>query len=209
MTNFPNLQVPKNERKILLHSCCAPCSCAIIQRMIESGLEPTVYFYNPNIYPREEYEHRKQEVLCYVKKMGIPYADADYDGDGWVETTKGHEEDVERGERCTICFEMRLGKTAAYAAENGFKVFSTSLGISRWKDLEQVNRAGRRAAFLFPGIVFWEHNWRLLGGQAQMEKISQEEKFYRQNYCGCVFSLRESIKRRLSKPPAANSPDTK
>ncbi len=177
--------------------------------MIESGLKPTVYFYNPNISPREEYEHRKQEVVRYVQKMNIPFVDADYEADRWLETTKGHEEDAERGARCTLCFEMRLGKTAAYAAENGFKVFSTSLGISRWKDLEQVSRAGRRVAFLFPGIVFWEHNWRLMGGQAQMEKITREEKFYRQNYCGCIYSLRESIKRSLSKPSMVNPLDTK
>lgn len=177
--------------------------------MVESGIEPTVYFYNPNIYPKEEYEHRKQEVLRYVKKMNLPFVDADYEVDGWLEAVQGHEEDAERGKRCTICFEMRLGKAAAYAAGNGFKVFATSLGISRWKDLEQVNRAGRRAAFLFSGLVFWEHNWRLQEGQEQMEKISKEENFYRQNYCGCMYSLRESIKRNLSRSSALNPPGTK
>ena len=199
MTNLFNLQVPNNEKKVLLHSCCAPCSCSIIQRMMENGIEPTVYFYNPNIYPKEEYEHRKREVIRFVKKKNIPFVDADYEIDGWVEAIRGHEEDVEGGKRCTICFETRLGKAAAYAARNGFKVFATSLAISRWKDLEQVNRAGRRAAFLFPGLIYWEHNWRLYGGQEQMERISKEENFYRQNYCGCLYSLRESIKRNLAK----------
>ena len=167
--------------------------------MVENGIEPMVYFYNPNIYPKEEYEHRKQEVIRFVKKKNIPSVDADYEIDGWLEAVEGHEEDAEQGKRCTICFEMRLGKTAAYAAGNGFKVFTTSLGISRWKDLEQVNRAGKRAAFLFPGLIYWDHNWRLGNGQEQMERITQEEKFYRQNYCGCQYSLRESIKRNLAK----------
>lgn len=199
MTNLSFLQAPHNEKKVLLHSCCAPCSCALIHRMVEGGIEPTVFFYNPNIYPKEEYEHRKKEVIRYIEKMKVPFVDADYEVDGWLEAIQGHEEDAERGKRCTICFETRLGKTAAYAAEHDFKVFATSLGISRWKDLEQVNRAGKRAASLFPGLIYWDHNWRLEGGQEQMERIAKEENFYRQNYCGCVYSLRESIRRGLAK----------
>lgn len=187
------------EKKVLLHCCCAPCSCSILQRMLEAGLEPTLYFYNPNIYPREEYQKRKGEVIRYAKKRNVPFVDADQDHDAWFEAIRGHEEDQERGERCSLCFEMRLGKTAAYAAENGFKVFTTSLAISRWKDLGQVTRAGKLSAKLFPEVVYWDHNWRLQGGQEQMEKISQEENFYRQNYCGCLYSLRESIKRNLAK----------
>ena len=167
--------------------------------MIESGIEPTVFFYNPNISPQEEYEHRKREVIRYIQKVKVPFVDADYEIDGWLEAIQGHEEAAERGKRCTICFEMRLGKTAAYAAAHDFKVFATSLGISRWKDLAQVNHAGRRAVSLFPGLVYWEHNWRLEGGQVRMEEIAREEKFYRQNYCGCLYSLRESLKRNLAK----------
>lgn len=193
-----NVPVP-GERKVLLHCCCAPCSCAIIQRMIESGTEPTLYFYNPNIDPREEYEHRKAEVIRYTKKMKVPFVDADYEADLWFERTRGHEEDAEQGERCDLCFEMRLGKTAAYAAGNGFKVFTTSLGISRWKDLAQVNRVGKHAASLFPELIYWDHNWRLQGGQEQGVSISKEEDFYRQNYCGCRYSLRDSIRRSLLK----------
>ncbi|MDD5226012.1 MAG: epoxyqueuosine reductase QueH [Candidatus Omnitrophica bacterium] len=193
------IQAPGNEKKILLHSCCAPCSCSIIQRIVDGGIEPTVFFYNPNIYPKGEYELRKKEVLRYIQKVKVPFVDADYEIDGWLEATQGHEADLERGKRCTICFEMRLGKTAAYAAQTGFKVFATSLGISRWKDLEQVNRAGEKAAALFPGLVYWAQNWRLGDGQKQMEQISREENFYRQNYCGCLYSLRESQRRKLGK----------
>ena len=199
MTSLSDLQAPNDEKKILLHSCCAPCSCSILQRMIESGIEPTVYFYNPNIYPREEYERRKAEVIRYAQKRNIPCVDADHDADQWFEHVKGHEEDPERGERCDLCFEMRLGKAAAYATGNGFKVFTTSLGISRWKDLAQVNRAGEKAAASFPGLIYWAQNWRLQGGQEQMNLITEEENFYRQRYCGCLYSLRESLRRGLGR----------
>ncbi len=127
--------------------------------------------------------------------------DADHEMGRWFEAIQGHEEDTERGERCDLCFEMRLGKTAAFAAAHHFKVFATTLGISRWKDLAQVNRAGKQTASLFPGLVYWDHNWRLSGGQEQMERIAKEENFYRQNYCGCLYSLEESVKRNLAKNP--------
>jgi predicted adenine nucleotide alpha hydrolase (AANH) superfamily ATPase len=167
--------------------------------MIESGIEPTVYFYNPNIYPREEYERRKGEVIRYAQKMNIPFVDADYEDDPWFEHVKGHEEDAERGERCDLCFEFRLRKAAAYAVRNGFRVFTTSLGISRWKDLAQVDRAGEKAADSFPGLTYWAQNWRLGGGQEQMARITKEESFYRQRYCGCLYSFRESLRRGFKK----------
>ena len=192
-------QAPHNEKKILLHCCCAPCSASILKKMIDHGLAPTLYFYNPNIYPKEEYERRKQEVIRYAEKMNVPFVDADYDQEQWSTIVRGHEQEPERSERCNLCFEMRLGKTAAYAAQNGFRVFTTSLGISRWKDLEQVKRAGTRAAFLFPHLIYWDYNWRLHGGTESMERINKEENFYRQNYCGCMYSLRDTIKRGLEK----------
>ncbi len=185
--------------KALLHCCCAPCSCSIIERLIKDGTELTVFFYNPNIYPRDEYARRKMEVLRYVREMEIAFVDADYEIDRWFDLTRGHEEDPERGERCDRCFDMRLGKTAEYAASHDFKFFATSLGISRWKDLEQVNRAGERAALAFPGLVYWAQNWRLRGGQEQMTLITREQDFYRQRYCGCLYSWRDSLRRSPGK----------
>lgn len=198
MDELFRVEVPGGEKKVLLHCCCAPCSASIIRRLIDQGLAVTVFFYNPNIYPRREYEYRKAEVIRYAQKVQVPFVDADYEEALWLERTRGREEDHERGERCRLCFEMRLEKTAAYAAKEGFRVFTTSLGISRWKDLEQVTRAGRRAAQLFPGLIYWEQNWRLHGGIEQMEHISREEGFYRQRYCGCLYSLRDSIGKSLS-----------
>ncbi|MEI7751020.1 MAG: epoxyqueuosine reductase QueH [Candidatus Omnitrophota bacterium] len=200
MTSLFDLEIPHHEKKVLLHSCCAPCSCSILKRMITCGIVPTVFFCNPNIYPREEYERRKAEVIRYAQKLNMPFVDADDEADPWFEHVEGHEEDAERGERCDLCFQMRLEKTAAYANENGFRVFTTSLGISRWKDLAQVNRAGEKAAASFPGMTYWAQNWRVGGGQEQMDRIAKEESFYRQRYCGCLYSFRESLRRGLPKP---------
>lgn len=199
-TNPLDLKLPvPGQQKVLLHCCCAPCSCSIIKRLLDAGIQPTIFFYNPNIYPHEEYEKRKREVVHYAKRMKVSFVDADCDQELWAQAVQGHEKDPERGARCRICFEMRLGRTAAYANENGFRVFTTSLGISRWKDLAQVVRAGQNAAEAFPGLVYWDYNWRLQGGQQQMEEICKAENFYRQKYCGCLYSLRGSTKRNLAK----------
>jgi len=189
--HFP-IEPPDGERKVLLHSCCAPCSGSVIEDIHDAGVELTIYFYNPNIHPRKEYETRKQENVKYARKSGIPFVDADYDPKRWFEITKGHEWDPERGERCSMCFDMRFVKTAEYAFQNGFRVFTSSLGISRWKDFDQVSRAGIQAASLFPGITYWAHNWRKNAGSQRMYEIAKRERFYQQQYCGCVYSLRDT-----------------
>ncbi len=199
MNKKTELEIPQQEKKILLHCCCAPCSGSILKRLLEQGFEPVVYFYNPNIYPREEYELRKAEVIRYAEKMKVPFVDADYDPDRWAKAIRGRERDPERGERCSLCFEMRLGKAASYAAQKDFKVFTTSLGIARWKDFEQVVRAGKRSARLFPGLVFWDFNWRKNGGSEQMISISKQENFYRQQYCGCFYSFQNSRAKKKNK----------
>ena len=188
------MQAPNNEKKVLLHSCCAPCCASIIKRMVLAGLEPTVFFYNPNIYPLDEYEHRKHEVIRYTVRLGVSFIDADYDPDHWFAAVKGYEDAPERGERCSRCFEMRLGKTASYGLKNGFNIFTTSLGIARWKDLEQVTRAGVKTARFFPGLIYWDMNWRKGGGTEMMSLISKEENFYRQDYCGCLYSFQKKGK---------------
>lgn len=190
---------PDGETKVLLHSCCAPCSGSVIEDIHKAGVDLTVYFYNPNIHPREEYEIRKEENIRYAEKLGIPFIDGDYDDDRWFEEMKGHENDPERGERCSMCFEMRFVKTAKYAYENNFKVITSCLGISRWKDFDQVTGAGERAAALYPGIKYWGYNWRKQDGSQRMVKIAREEKFYQQQYCGCAYSLRDTNKLRMEK----------
>lgn len=162
-----------------------------------SEIDFTIFFYNPNIHPEQEYLTRKEENVEYAKKHNIPFIDADYDADRWFERTRGLEQEPERGTRCTVCFDMRLERTALYAHEHGYPVFSTSLGISRWKDMEQVYACGRRAAKRYLGLVFWDYNWRKQGGSQRMLEISKEEQFYKQEYCGCAYSLRDSNEWRL------------
>ncbi|MFT3741197.1 MAG: epoxyqueuosine reductase QueH [Gammaproteobacteria bacterium] len=189
--------LPEGHSKLLLHSCCAPCACDIMQRLVDAGIEYTIYFYNPNIHPRQEYEIRKQENIRFAEKHHIPFIDGDYDSDEWFSRAKGLENEPERGKRCTMCFDMRFERTALYAFEHGFKVFSSSLGISRWKDMNQINDCGVRAASHYPELIYWTFNWRKGGGSQRMIEMSKQEAFYQQEYCGCVYSLRDTNRWRL------------
>lgn len=186
------LTPPNGTTKVLMHSCCAPCAGDIMEHMQRSGIDLTIFFYNPNIHPREEYEIRKKENIRFAEKMNIPFIDADYDRDNWFKRIKGLEFEPERGKRCTMCFDMRFERTALFAAENGFKTFTSSLGISRWKDMNQINTSGVRAATRYPGLIYWTYNWRKDGGSARMYEIAKREEFYKQEYCGCVYSLRDT-----------------
>lgn len=191
------LQLPGgNEASLLLHSCCAPCSAEPMEALLASGIRYTIFFYNPNIHPLKEYDIRKQENIRFAEKHGIPFIDADYDKDNWFERVKGLEFEPERGARCTACFDMRFERTALYAHEHGFPVITSSLGISRWKDMNQINGCGERAAARYPGLTYWTHNWRKKGGSARMIEISKDEQFYQQEYCGCIYSLRDTNRHR-------------
>lgn len=140
-----HLQVPGGETTVLLHTCCAPCSSAIIEAMLKDGITPVIYYCNPNIYPLEEYEIRKNECTRYAQALGLEIVDADYDHERWLEEVKGLENEPERGGRCLKCFKVRLLRTAQYAAQRGIKVITTTLASSRWKSLDQINEAGRWA----------------------------------------------------------------
>ena len=192
----PQLKTPNGESSLLLHSCCAPCAGEIMEAVAASEIKTTVYFYNPNIHPIQEYELRKEENKRYCQKLGLDFIDADYDKDNWFKRIKGLENEPERGERCTKCFDMRFERSALYAHENKFSLFATTLGISRWKDLDQVNNSGLRAADRYSGLNFWDFNWRKAGGSPRMIEISKREEFYQQEYCGCVYSLRDTNKWR-------------
>ena len=193
------LELPEGGKKLLLHSCCAPCSGEVMEAIIASGIEFSIFFYNPNIHPRKEYELRKDENIRFAEKHNIPFIDADYDMDNWFARAKGMEMEPERGIRCTMCFDMRFERTALYAHEHGFDVISSSLGISRWKNMEQINGSGVRAAGKYPGLTYWTYNWRKKGGAARMIEISKRENFYQQEYCGCAYSLRDTNNWRVSR----------
>lgn len=191
-TDRPKIEAPNGAKQVLLHSCCAPCSGEVMEAMHASGIRFTIYFYNPNIHPREEYELRKEENIRFAEKLGVAFVDADYDKENWFARTKGQEWEPERGARCTTCFDMRFEKTAEYAHAHNFSVITSCLGISRWKNMQQINDCGVRAASRYQDMEYWTLNWRKGGGANRMIEISKNENFYQQEYCGCVYSLRDT-----------------
>ena len=182
------------EKRVLLHTCCAPCSSAIIECLLQNGIRPVIYYCNPNIFPREGYEVRKNECTRYAQALGLDVIDADYDHENWLDAVKGLESEPERGGRCLKCFRLRLLRTAQYAQANGFKVITTTLASSRWKSLDQINEAGEwackevSAASSAPEVIWWDRNWRRGGLQERRLEIIKEYDFYNQLYCGCEFS---------------------
>ncbi len=178
------------EKTVLLHTCCAPCSSAIIEAMLANDLRPIIYYCNPNIFPEREYEIRKNECTRYAQSLGLEIVDADYEHEAWLEAVRGMEEEPERGGRCLKCFKLRLLQTAEYAHKRGIKLITTTLASSRWKSLEQINVAGRWACEQVPNVFWWEQNWRKGGLQERRLQIIKEYNFYNQQYCGCEFSMR-------------------
>ena len=190
------IEAPFGETKVLLHTCCAPCSSAIIEALLKNGITPVIYYCNPNIFPQEEYEIRKDECTRYAKALGLEIVDADYDHDNWLEAMKGLEAEPERGGRCLKCFKLRLLRTAEYARDHSFKVITTTLASSRWKSLDQINEAGLWACNAVENmppddsVIWWNQNWRKGGLQERRLQIIKEYDFYNQQYCGCEFSMR-------------------
>ena len=174
--------------RLLLHTCCAPCSAAIIEWLLNREITPTLFFFNPNIYPFEEYEKRKNELKKYAQSLNIDFIDRDYDHSFWIEKIKGLENQPERGTRCLECFKMRLFATAQLASEKKLSHIATTLASSRWKSLEQIAEAGNLATTHFPQITFWEKNWRKDGLSERRNILLKENNFYNQQYCGCEFS---------------------
>jgi len=184
------LDVPGQTNRILLHSCCAPCSGAVVECMLENGLRPTVFYFNPNIYPQTEYEQRKAENIRYVESLKMPFVDGDYHHDEWKETVRGLENEPERGRRCLLCFKIRMKATAQYAAAHDFTVFATTLAASRWKDLKQITEAGHEAASFFLNLTFWAQNWRKGGLSERRNELISQHGFYNQTWCGCEYSIK-------------------
>lgn len=173
-----------DEEKILLLSCCAPCSCAVIKKLAEKKKNFSVVFYNPNIRPFTEYKKRRDENERVCRLYEIPFIELEYDNEYWCELTKGLENEPERGKRCSVCFEMRIKRVMEYAQKNGYTAVSSVLGVSRWKDLEQVNDAAKKASEK-TGIPYMEIEGRKGGMQELRSALIKELNLYNQNYCGC------------------------
>lgn len=196
----PPLFLPEPPGPVLLHTCCAPCSAAIIEWMLARGVRPTLYFCNPNIAPLGEYLRRKDECLRHARSLGLAVVDADYDHAAWLRAVRGLEREPERGARCLECFRLRLAMAARHAAANGFSWLTTTLASSRWKDLAQIDRAGREAVAPWPSVGWWGQNWRRGGLTERRAALLRQHGFYNQQYCGCEFS------HRAAAPGATDSP---
>ena len=194
---------PEDCNEVLLHACCAPCSSAIVEWMLANGVRPTIFYYNPNIFPREEYEIRKNESQRHAESLGLKWIDGDYDHESWLGDVCGLEGEPERGRRCELCFTLRLTRAAKEAKELGLKYFTTTLASSRWKSLEQIERAGHLAEQAVDGTVFWAQNWRKGGLYERRNQLLREFAFYNQQYCGCEFSMRQRTDAKISNGLAA------
>ncbi len=186
----PKVETPDKKSEVMLHACCAPCSSAILECLLHNGIKPVVFYYNPNIYPREEYEIRKAESIKQTQNLGIRFIDGDYDHEAWKGIACGFENEPERGSRCLECFKMRLLATAQCARKEGISIISTTLASSRWKSLQQIEEAGIWAAAQVDGVEFWLQNWRKGGLQERRNQLLREGGFYNQLYCGCEYSMR-------------------
>ena len=158
--------------------------------MLAHDVRPTIFYYNPNIFPLEEYEIRKNESKRHAESLGVRWIDGDYDHYHWLEGVCGLEGEPERGLRCQQCFTLRLKAAAQEAKRLGIQYFATTLASSRWKSLEQIERAGRQAEQAVEGTTFWAQNWRKGGLQERRNQLLKEYGFYNQQYCGCEFSQR-------------------
>lgn len=187
------IKTPNGEQKVLLHTCCAPCSAAIIEALVGNGITPVIYYYNPNIFPLEEYNIRKDECTRYAKSLGLEIIDGDYEHNSWLREVKGLECEPERGGRCLKCFKIRLRETAVKAKELGITAITTTLASSRWKSLDQIFEAGNEACRNIEGVTFWEQNWKKGGLSERKNEIIKEYAFYNQKYCGCEFSIRKDV----------------
>lgn len=183
--------VPEGCQEVLLHACCAPCSSAIVEWLLAHNIQPVIFYYNPNIFPLEEYEIRKNESKRHAECLGIRWIDGDYDHEAWLGSVCGLEGEPERGLRCQQCFTLRLTEAAKVAKRLGISYFATTLASSRWKSLDQINRAGHLAEQTVNDVSFWAQNWRKAGLQERRNQLLKEFDFYNQQYCGCEFSFRQ------------------
>ncbi len=174
--------------RVVLLSCCAPCSAGAIRQLAEKQIDNIddfiVLFYNPNIFPESEYTKRMHEQIKYCESLGAKYAVLEYDHDAWRDAVRGFENEPERGARCSLCFEYRFRRAVQFARENGYNAIASVLGVSRHKNQTQVDTAAENVCKNIQYIpIKWDENLRV--------QINRESDFYRQNYCGCEFSVRK------------------
>ena len=188
-----NLQKTQEIPRLLLHSCCAPCSSYVLE-YLSRYFYITVFYYNPNIYPPEEYDTRVKEQKRLVSQMPVSLpvqvAEGAYEPELFFETVRGMEQLPEGGERCFRCYELRMRKAAEYAADHGFDYFTTTLTISPLKNAGKLNEIGLKLAEE-TGVPYLVSDFKKKNGYKRSIELSAKYELYRQNYCGCVYSRRE------------------
>ena len=181
--------------KLLLHSCCAPCSSYCIE-YLSKYFDITLYFYNPNISKKEEFNKRANELTRLVDSMPltrpINVIIEQYEPNEFYEIAKGLENEPERGKRCEECFKLRLERSAQYARKNNFDYFTTTLSISPHKDAQLLNEIGKELSMKYT-IPYLFSDFKKKNGYKRSIELSTEYDLYRQNYCGCIYSYKESL----------------
>ncbi len=179
------------DKRVLLHTCCGPCATYVVDALLKEGFEITLFFYNPNIHPFDEYARRYKSFVDYALYKGLkvemPFAYNPLEFFRWIR---------EPEERCAHCYEMRLGRTAQWARQRGYSFFATTLTISPYQKIENIFKVGENLQKK-EQVVFLRKDFR--SGFAESVKISRELGLYRQNYCGCIFSKWEGVKRKVWK----------
>lgn len=180
---------------LLLHSCCGPCSSAVLARLGEH-FRTTVYFYNPNIAPEDEYSHRLEEQRRLISLLGRPVGliSGPYDSDAFLRMARGLEDEPEGGRRCLLCYRLRLEETAKLARREGYAYFTTTLSVSPHKRAEALNEIGQDVAGRY-GVAFLPADFKKRGGYQASAALSRAYGLYRQKYCGCPFSMRGATQR--------------
>jgi len=175
--------------KLLLHSCCGPCSSYVIT-YLKDYFDITVIYYNPNIEPKEEYEKRKNEQIKLINQLNVSSLtlyDTEYENEVYREYVKGHEKDTEGGSRCHLCYELRLRKTVSVAKDNDFEYFGTTLTVSPYKNAYILNDIGKKLSEEY-NIKWLYSDFKKKDGYKKSIELSKEYNLYRQDYCGCLFS---------------------
>lgn len=201
-----DLVLPNGCKQVVLHCCCAPCAGAVLECFKVNNISPIVFFYNPNIHPKDEYEKRRDELISLCALLDFEVVIGDYDTKTWFEKIKGLEHEPERGARCSVCFEHRLTVTALFAKERGINLFTSTLATSRWKNKKQVDLAGFNAQEKVLGSIYWDFDWRKQGLVTRRYELVKEFDFYNQLYCGCIYSQEgtQYIKNILTDPTPCN-----
>ncbi|NLA15418.1 MAG: epoxyqueuosine reductase QueH [Bacteroidales bacterium] len=177
--------------RLLLHACCGPCVTTALERLVENH-EVSVFFFNPNIYPNEEYVKRKKETQRYVQNtygLKVPFIEGDSNPNLFFKSVHGYENEPEGGERCSLCFRLRLEETARYAKKNGFSGFCTTLTLSPHKNAKLINQLGEEIASSIRNVTYFPSDFKKKDGFRRSVELAKEQDLYRQTYCGCIFSL--------------------